>query len=360
MKDRTIEPIQWLRGIAAMMVVWFHSATQIKLIERLIEPTSFGAAGVALFFVISGFIMVVTTFDRNVTPGSFFLRRVMRIVPLYWAATLAAVLGSTLLPSLFHSFKFTASALAKSLLFIPYRSLSFPGFFRPILVPGWTLNYEMFFYALFALALLLPQAHRVLSLAVVFVALVAVGMAGDGNFYTEPFILQFVFGALLAQVWLSARLKVNVGLSLACIVLGFTLLELHGDVTAAETTGAVLIVLGSLNVSLSHLSFGPLRLLGDASYSIYLTHLFALGLVRAIWTHVSHGETMATACAFMGIAALFSVTVGIAAHLLIEKPVCAFLRNYVERFNLVEPISRLAARGSAIFLYKVQSTLRHP
>jgi exopolysaccharide production protein ExoZ len=347
MKRSTIEPIQWLRGIAAMMVVWFHSATQLESVERLIEPTSFGATGVAVFFVISGFIMVVTTQGETATPGNFLMRRVIRIVPLYWAVTLAAVMGSILLPSLFHSFRFTASALIKSLLFIPYRSLSFPEFFRPVLVPGWTLNYEMFFYALFGLALFLPRAFRVIGLSVVFVALVSLGMVTHVSFYTEPLILQFVFGAVLAQVWLNAEWKVNLGLSLACIALGFTLLELYSDNTSAESAGAVLVVMGSLNSSLNRLSSRPMRLLGDASYCIYLTNLFALGFVRALWGHLAHRETMITALAFMAAGALCSVGLGIAGHLLVEKPMCAYLQRLIGRSKVVEPVPIIQADRSA-------------
>ncbi len=347
MKQKTIEPIQWLRGIAAMMVVWFHSATQLKSVELLIEPTSFGATGVAVFFVISGFIMVVTTQGEAATPGNFLMRRVIRIVPLYWTVTLAAVMGSILLPSLFHSFRFTASALIKSLLFIPYRSLSFPAFFRPVLIPGWTLNYEMFFYALFGLALFLPRAFRVIGLSVVFVALVSLGMATHVSFYTEPLILQFIFGAVLAQVWLNAEFTVNLGLSLACIALGFTLLELYGDNTPAESAGAVLVVIGSLNASLNRLSCRPLRLLGDASYCIYLTNLFALGFLRALWGHLAHRETMLTALAFMVAGALCAVALGIAGHLLIEKPICAYLQTFIRRSRGVEP-ARCSGQPGAV------------
>jgi exopolysaccharide production protein ExoZ len=349
MKHQTIEPIQWLRGIAAMMVVWFHSATQLKSVEHLIEPTSFGATGVAVFFVISGFIMVVTTQGETATPANFLMRRVIRIVPLYWTVTLAAVLGSILLPSLFHSFKFTASALIKSLLFIPYRSLSFPAFFRPVLLPGWTLNYEMFFYALFGLALFLPRAFRVVGLGVVFVALVCWGMVTHVSFYTEPLILQFVFGAVVGQVWLNAGLKVNLGLSLACIALGFTLLELYGDNISAESAGAVLVVIGSLNSSLNRLSCRQLRLLGDASYCIYLTNLFALGLVRALWAHIAHRETMITALAFMGAGAVCSVGLGIAGHLLIEKPMSAYLQTLIGRLRVVESVPRAATSPLRLF-----------
>src|SRR5438309_11551486 len=79
-----IRPIQYLRGFVAMMVVWHHS------VELLGNGRGFGASGVDLFFVISGFIMMVST-DRGVSPGTFLQNRIIRVVPLYWCATLLIV-----------------------------------------------------------------------------------------------------------------------------------------------------------------------------------------------------------------------------------------------------------------------------
>ena len=144
-----------------MMVVWGHSVFIIPdIAERLGEPY-FGASGVDLFFVISGFIMVVTTSRTEFTPQKFFLLRSIRVVPLYWLATLAWIAYKVFE----HSFQGVyPAAIAKSLLFIPYSSPGFPRGVWPILANGWTLNYEMFFYALFALSLAAPARVRLAAL----------------------------------------------------------------------------------------------------------------------------------------------------------------------------------------------------
>ena len=88
--NNLILPIQYLRGIAAILVVWFHATIQVDGVSTYFS-SSFGASGVDLFFVISGFIMVVTTAGKDVTPQRFFVLRIIRVVPLYWLATLAGI-----------------------------------------------------------------------------------------------------------------------------------------------------------------------------------------------------------------------------------------------------------------------------
>src|ERR1700731_4366402 len=83
-----IRPIQYLRALAALMVVWHHGLNQVPGVARYIALPDFGPSGVDIFFVISGFIMLVTTAGQEVTPGEFFRRRVIRVVPLYWLMTL--------------------------------------------------------------------------------------------------------------------------------------------------------------------------------------------------------------------------------------------------------------------------------
>ena len=162
-----ILPIQYLRGIAALMVVWHHSSSQIPALNRFF-PGSSGAHGVDLFFVISGFIMAVTTTGAGLTPLQFLRRRVVRVVPLYWILTLAMVGLALVAPSLFRTLKVTADTLVQSLLFIPHFSTSFTDKAWPLLVPGWTLNYEMYFYVILAVILLLPAAWRMSTLAAFF------------------------------------------------------------------------------------------------------------------------------------------------------------------------------------------------
>src|SRR4029077_17035692 len=98
-----IRPVQYLRGIAAMMVVWHHALGQIALSRLLTELPPFGGYGVDLFFVISGFIMVVTTWDKPIGPLEFMRHRIRRIVPLYWLVTLLMVLAAIAAPFMFKS-----------------------------------------------------------------------------------------------------------------------------------------------------------------------------------------------------------------------------------------------------------------
>src|SRR5688572_26949281 len=115
-----------------------------------------GAVGVDLFFLISGFIMVQVTVNagRSVRDVADFLaRRVARIWPVYAVATLVAV---ALHPrGLFYGIT-TASqlrAIGKALIFYPQSADGAPFLGYAPHTVGWTLNYEMWFYVLFAIAL---------------------------------------------------------------------------------------------------------------------------------------------------------------------------------------------------------------
>src|SRR5579871_1253566 len=154
-----VRSIQYLRGIAALMVVVHHALDQFSGFKQLI-PTDTGAAGIDIFFVISGFVMTYTTQIQKVSGGQFLVRRAARIVPLYWIVTMftAALLffGSAMVR---HS-TFNFAHLVASLFFWPMRNPGDAGTISPILKLGWTLNYEMFFYLIFASVIHLPPGKR--------------------------------------------------------------------------------------------------------------------------------------------------------------------------------------------------------
>src|ERR1051325_7145567 len=182
--------VQYLRGIAAVAVVYFHT----KLIMAgfswpLGRP--FGAGGVDLFFVISGFIMMVTTSAKSQSPWGFFLKRIIRVVPLYWGATLAAVALFLLVPAAFQKQTMSLSHVLLSLLFIPHHVGGEIGA-APFFKIGWTLNFEMFFYLVFGLTLLLRSAwQRLLAIAMLFTSLTIAGAvihpsSAALGYYTSP------------------------------------------------------------------------------------------------------------------------------------------------------------------------------
>jgi exopolysaccharide production protein ExoZ len=333
-----IRPIQYLRALAAMMVVWAHALYISSSIAQRLGAPYFGGSGVDLFFVISGFIMVVTTTRREVTPQKFFLLRIIRVVPLYWLATLAWVACTALAES--DVYRSSATAIAKSLLFVPYISPGTHGGPWPVLQNGWTLNYEMFFYALFALSLAAPRRLRVAGLAVTLGSLVVIGkLFGPfanplAAFYTSPWLLEFVAGMVLAAGWLQSGARDSWSQSLFLIVLGFYCIgALHSRLIILG--GAFLVVAGCLNPRICAIHSRLLLELGNASYSIYLVHQFVLEGLARVWSRLFSFTTWATSVLFMTLALVLCVLAGSLCYRFIERPLTSRLRGLVKRSDAV-------------------------
>ena len=195
--------VQMLRALAAAMVVLHHIQLNLALgfgLPEALPNLAVGSAGVDIFFGISGFVMVISSDRLFARPGAaktFITRRLIRIVPLYWAVTSIYVvaLGGG----------YTLAHTLASYLFVPFPGPG--GVMQPVHVVGWTLNYEMFFYALFALAIALPRRRAVCVLTVAMIVFVAAGKilpsAIDAlAFWSRPIMLNFVLGLALGLAYL--------------------------------------------------------------------------------------------------------------------------------------------------------------
>ena len=159
-----LDTVQGLRATAALLVVVNHSV--LTLIEKAGHDTAYqsvawmlGSIGVKIFFLISGFIMTVAhhqDFGMHGAPTGFLRRRFMRIVPLYWLATAVYVIKIN-----FQGASTPVADVLRSTAFIPY--VNHAGIMEPVYGLGWTLNYEMFFYTIYALSIWLFPAHRSLK-----------------------------------------------------------------------------------------------------------------------------------------------------------------------------------------------------
>jgi exopolysaccharide production protein ExoZ len=321
---KTLYGIQYLRALAALAVVLFHAA------ERSNSHFQIGAAGIDVFFVISGFIMWTISERRPVTPVRFLFDRLQRIAPSYWIVTAIMIAGAV--AGLFPNMKLTAGHVLGSMIFIPARSPS-SGMIWPVLVQGWTLNYEMFFYAIFAAALLLSRRLRFVSIAVVFVAFVIAGVIFNPQsplllVYTRPIILEFVAGIILARMWLSGKIP-GPRLGLALIVaslLGFAAIQIlrldFNELTCGPL--AVALVLGTVSLERSgKLPDIPLlTYLGNSSYSIYLWHTLAISAVLKLMARTEIPSDVS-----MFISLVSGVLLGICAYELIEKPLRSLLKS---------------------------------
>jgi exopolysaccharide production protein ExoZ len=342
--------LQALRAVAAVLVVCDHLAFAF-------DPFGipmFGADGVDLFFVISGFIMVYTTAGKDVGAGAFLRNRISRIVPIYYIATLAVFFVALVAPKLVGHTSTDLMELLKSLLFIPFKKAGQN--VQPVLAVGWTLNYEMFFYALFAIGLAFPSRARGLAATVaVLVVLAGIGVFGPYanvylNFYSNPIVLEFAFGMVIA--WISARAAsfvqnarlnpVLLGTLILCSIVLVVLPPLWPPSDAARAlecgVPAAIVVFCAVCLEANGFRIHTVALvaIGDASYAMYLSHQFVTQTFEKIYARLPHSPLYAGLTIVLALA--ITIGVSIVVHHWIEKPSTRYARRW-----LFAPTPRLHA-----------------
>jgi exopolysaccharide production protein ExoZ len=346
-KNTNLRNVQGLRGIAALIVVFAHVSGPLDIEGRYfghswISWTNLPAnTGVDLFFVISGLIMTLTTWRSFDVPGSarrFLWRRLTRVYPLYWLITTPILLLFLVSPS---SVSFDdgshPSILASSLL-LPQNGR------MPLLV-AWTLVYEMYFYILFAVAMLLGRRWfgwviGAWSLLTVTLHLV---LGATGNPYlhlvSSPLSLEFVFGVVIGYavvrgwlLWPKAVLTVGIGAAAGLLTyLGSSGLKYFPSETFRVLgPGLVmaLVVYGAVGLERRHGAIVPgfLQRWGDSSYSLYLIHVPALTALRTVMTKwvppnpVVHAITIA-------LIPVYLILVSRICYRWVEQPLQRFFRR---------------------------------
>jgi peptidoglycan/LPS O-acetylase OafA/YrhL len=338
---KKFESIQALRALAALGVVAFHTNGNVlaygwqphwfALISR------FGEIGVDVFFVISGFIMVFVTHEQ--APGfasakSFIAARIARIVPLYWLLTLLFILLLVVVPSSFGNASFNAWNALTSFVFFP--SLNWAGITAPVVGVGWTLNYEMWFYLVFAAAMCVTR-HRVLVTATFLALTSLLRLLPDGGvvhqFYTNPLVLEFVFGCCVGVFYTSGRtisLPVALVLLIATAVAGKAFAP-----TLTDTNRFLVFGLPALAVFIAGLSLESkvrwnalLERIGDSSYSLYLTHVFSVPIAAKVLRMLDHQHRLAGDWVCVAVVVV-ATAVGLVSYRLLERPLGRLVKGRV-------------------------------
>ncbi len=337
-----INSIQTLRASAAILVLASH-ALLYPMAEQSLAYGRLGWLGVILFFVVSGFIMVAVTGEGQFEAGSFLRRRILRVVPMYWAFTIVAALLALTLPEIFKTTVFDGKQLLLSLAFIPFYNPASHGL-HPLYKLGWTLNYEMFFYVSFAMLAVLNARRRVMVLTLAYVALSLAGwLLKPENaipaFYTSFMPLAFVAGSWLGLAHIEGRLQrlsrpvvvAVAAIGLAGLLQGFWLDRgIVEDARAflgflAFACAAVALYVG-LEQSLPRSRL--LEQLGDASYSIYLVHIFAVAAVAGVLLKLIEPENGLVVGGAIALAIAAGLLVGWLIYTLVEKPLMRRLRRF--------------------------------
>jgi len=336
-----IPAIQILRALAALAICLHHALYDastlrgggLPLVEVPLE------AGVDLFFVLSGFVMALAARPIYAQPGAarmFLARRTARVVPLYWGVTALFVVVGLLLPGTLNTGPPTPAQIVQSLLFIPH--VRPDGLVQPVYGLGWTLNYEMGFYALFAAALALPARRAILATLAALLALVLAGLAARPAsaplaFWTAPIILEFVFGLLIGLARLEG-VRVAGGMAAALAMMGLALLAFAGEIGASSPLMRPLAWGLPLALVVAGAALGPdgiaptspspgwaLAQLGNASYALYLVHPFAVRGVREVWVRLDPGSA---GWPYIAAALIAAILAALLVHRGFERPVTAW------------------------------------
>ena len=319
--------IELLRFIAALAVVYFHAVGTLRAVAfPEIGPnplTELGAAGVDVFFVISGFVIFLSLTRKNRTPIEFARDRLIRLVPAYWILTIShlvilasvAILRAAEVP-------FDFSWTIQSLFFVSQPL----GNNLPLISQGWSLEIEMLFYLLVAVGLIIknPIANIVFP-AVALVSLVGFGLLPD-------LALEFIFGGLLGYLY--TRIKFPAPVAIGAGVIGIVLFVapvILGAVDAPRwvTWGipSMLVVFSAIN--LPQLNWKILPTIGAASYPVYLLHMMVINIVSPIMSMFGSS----TAMFFFALASclILSQVLGIIFDKMVDKPITRFLKARIKK-----------------------------
>lgn len=349
-----LDSIQALRGIASVLVLIAH-AVDVSLHSgpwfgpEWMPLSNFGAFGVDIFFVISGFVMPYSLEGKFGARESarFLVHRWIRIAPPYLIVTAGILVGD-----LFRGREVSSISVLNAVLFVPI--LDTETYTEPPLSIGWTLSFEFTFYLIVAVLLWLGSRRLALNIVLTLAGLSLLGMLVPGAPYiiewvTNPMLLEFAMGTVCYVIWRSgsvARLGTALRIIgvLAVVVLIVQIFVGYGDISESSRAfhsqtawlrvllwgiPATAIFLAALTTvdnrsnSMLH-RFG--MELGDASYSIYLVHLPLIGLVAVAMSSVSMpGFVILPVCVMVGLAA------GFAYFRAVESPVTRWLRRIADR-----------------------------
>ncbi len=347
-EQRVYQNVQALRGISACLVLLYHLG--IREVQdwpasrfHLFYPfTLFGFSGVDLFFVISGFVITIVNlkhFGRAQDIFLYWLKRFFRVFPIYWLTCLPVVIGLAV-----NGTGGWFSILAALALI--------PGYSNVVNPVSWTLVHEIFFYAIFAIFLLFPLRFYPMFLLVWSQGILA--------FQCAPHLLRwqflydstafgvlnfnFIFGCFVALlvragIFLIPKLSLFLGLAVSAVGVSLVALKLWPAWAPSLTDKAMQVAIFGVSAALILYGLTALeerenmvlpkvfRMLGDASYSIYLSHYLIIQAAKPLYAKVLQFSWQVPFSLLMFV---FTLSIGLLVYFKLEKPLLNLSRDVLK------------------------------
>ncbi len=333
--------IQYLRAVAAFAIVLAHIVHEFpkfnggmpEFLNFFASDLIFYEGGVDLFFVISGFIMMHMAekyFSIPSAPKAFMVRRIIRIVPAYWFFTILFLVPALFFPHVLDRASFEPGNFVASFFFVPYHSEFFG--VKPFMPAGWTLNYEMMFYIIFALSLFLNRAAGLIFIVgtICGLFLITPFLPQDWaitQFLAYPVLFEFLFGiGAYFAIKKNHRWAFIISMAAAAFLYDH---YVGGRVTIGFGAAAVLVLCQMFIPDSSQPKPWPTRLffmVGEASYILYLSNLFVIETISLL-LRSAFGISHITTHLFILGGALGSICFALLFHYEIDDRVQRWLRT---------------------------------
>lgn len=341
--------VHYCRGIAALLVVLYHAGVTLEKEKYFGESARYihdvfyfgGDAGVAFFFVLSGYL--INVIHREDDRGwsalrAYFVKRLTRIYPVYWVVFCGALVLTAIFPI---DAKYSGIQLLKAFLLVPQDKMEVGGTGSPIVAVAWTLQYEVLFYLFYGLSYISRRLAVFLAVAIAFGSVSALffSFGFPGNILLSHYCLLFCAGVFCSELAPCLRSIVRPMLLIILGVIGFIALGYMAEPGVSYSRSVYSLgygVFGSLLLIVLFSEpttrrreglFSFFHALGDSSYALYLTHFFILSLGARVLSrlipHSEFGAGLSFACCV-----LVSLAFGFLFHRLVERPLIRHVKSF--------------------------------
>ena len=283
MQLKTLPNLEYLRGLAALLVFVSHYAQNFSLSDspEWVFVESFGNFGVDLFFVLSGFVITISVWDRTRAHfPNFIIGRARRLLPLYLVLTILASALILIADAAGINFSIPPFSISHFLASATFTSQTF-GFGYPVLAQGWTLEFEVGFYLISAIAIVLSKPGLA-RLVITVILLGSIGLAISQLYF------EFLFGVIIGGIYKLGRLSdVNVNSSLVWAFAGIAVLlaALLGDISSRWWSWGLPAAMAVLSLSLAkNTALNQFAItVGQVSYPFYLAQWLTLPVAARVF-----------------------------------------------------------------------------